>query len=171
VPNVDGGDFRGAWYQGLKLSLFDVSDLSMPREINSIILGKRGTESAVLRDHHAFAILAGDAASGRPTRIAIPVELHESTPPHSSSNGEPWEWYAWTHTGLYLFELDTGAINPYLNQLGRMVVQEGNGDYAYYGYGSERDRALLSEDGAHYVHDGQVWSASYSNLPAMDGPR
>jgi len=43
-----------AWYQGVKISLFDVSDVSNPREISKYEIGDRGTDSPVLWDHKAF---------------------------------------------------------------------------------------------------------------------
>ena len=46
------GDF--AWYRGLKVSLFDVSDVENPKEVGKLIIGDRGTESPMLRDHRAF---------------------------------------------------------------------------------------------------------------------
>jgi len=49
---TDAGEF--AWYQGVKISLFDVSDVSNPREISKLEIGDRGTESPVLWDHKAF---------------------------------------------------------------------------------------------------------------------
>ncbi|MEM1557904.1 MAG: beta-propeller domain-containing protein, partial [Thermoproteota archaeon] len=49
---AEEGDF--AWYQGLKISLFDVSNVTSPREVGKMIIGDRGTDSPVLRDHHAF---------------------------------------------------------------------------------------------------------------------
>ena len=49
---AEEGDF--AWYQGLKISLFDVSNVTSPREIGRIVIGDRGTDSPVLRDHHAL---------------------------------------------------------------------------------------------------------------------
>jgi uncharacterized secreted protein with C-terminal beta-propeller domain len=48
----DMGDF--AWYQGVKLSLFDVTDVANPKEISKFIIGDRGTESEALHDHKAF---------------------------------------------------------------------------------------------------------------------
>lgn len=48
------GDF--AWYQGLKVSLFDVSDVAKPKEVGKLIIGDRGTDSPVLRDHHAMLL-------------------------------------------------------------------------------------------------------------------
>ena len=46
------GDF--AWYQGVKISLFDVSDVSNPRQIANYTIGDRGTDSPILIDHKAF---------------------------------------------------------------------------------------------------------------------
>ncbi|MDI6691067.1 MAG: beta-propeller domain-containing protein [Candidatus Bathyarchaeota archaeon] len=46
------GDF--SWYQGVKISLFDVTDMSEPKELAKYEIGNRGTDSPVLRDHKAF---------------------------------------------------------------------------------------------------------------------
>lgn len=43
-----------AWYQGIKLSLFDVSNVSNPTQIDVFIIGDRGSDSPVLTDHKAF---------------------------------------------------------------------------------------------------------------------
>lgn len=50
--DASGGNF--AWYQGVKIALFDVSDPENPREISKYIIGQRGTDSLALRDHKAF---------------------------------------------------------------------------------------------------------------------
>jgi inhibitor of cysteine peptidase len=47
-----GLDF--AWFQGIKISLFDVSDVENPKEKTKIIIGDRGTDSISLKDHKAF---------------------------------------------------------------------------------------------------------------------
>ncbi|NVK31313.1 MAG: beta-propeller domain-containing protein, partial [Gammaproteobacteria bacterium] len=51
------GDFRGALTQGVKLSVFDVADPTNPIEVDSKLIGKRGTSTEVSSDHHAFAAL------------------------------------------------------------------------------------------------------------------
>jgi len=43
-----------AWYQGIKIALFDVSDFKNPKEVSKVIIGDRGTDSPVLYDHKAF---------------------------------------------------------------------------------------------------------------------
>ncbi len=49
---ADEGDF--SWYQGVKISLFDVTVMSEPKELAKFEIGDRGTDSPVLRDHKAF---------------------------------------------------------------------------------------------------------------------
>ncbi|HDS59211.1 MAG TPA: hypothetical protein ENN54_02820 [Thermoplasmatales archaeon] len=43
-----------AWYQGLKIALFDITNFSQPREVAKIVIGDRGTDSPALHDHHAL---------------------------------------------------------------------------------------------------------------------
>ena len=61
------GDF--AWYQGLKLSLFDVSSVTNPVQLATTIIGDRGTDSPILSDPKAFLF---DKSSGL---LVIPVNL------------------------------------------------------------------------------------------------
>jgi len=46
------GDF--AWYQGVKLSLFDVTDVNDPKQLAKYVIGDRGTDTPILWDHKAF---------------------------------------------------------------------------------------------------------------------
>jgi uncharacterized secreted protein with C-terminal beta-propeller domain len=43
-----------AFYQGLKLAIFDVSDVTKPKEMFKEIIGDRGTDSPLLYDHKAL---------------------------------------------------------------------------------------------------------------------
>jgi len=47
-------EWGGVTTLGVKLSLFDVTDVSNPREIDTYIIGKSGTNSIALQDHKAF---------------------------------------------------------------------------------------------------------------------
>ncbi len=49
---VDAGGF--AWYQGVQLSVFDVTDFADPRLVDAVVIGDRGTESQALHNPHAF---------------------------------------------------------------------------------------------------------------------
>ncbi len=51
---VQGRGLDFAWYQGIKMAIFDVSDVENPIELHKIVIGDRGTESPALHDHKAF---------------------------------------------------------------------------------------------------------------------
>jgi uncharacterized secreted protein with C-terminal beta-propeller domain len=51
---VESQEGNFAWFQGVKISLFDVEDVKNPKEVSKYIIGDRGTDSPVLRDHHAL---------------------------------------------------------------------------------------------------------------------
>jgi len=88
---AEQGDF--SWYQGVKISLFDVSDVENPREIDKYEIGDRGTESPVLRDHKAFLF---DESKNL---LVMPVSVVES--------GKSFVWQ-----GAYIFDisLDEGLV-------------------------------------------------------------
>jgi uncharacterized secreted protein with C-terminal beta-propeller domain len=60
-----------AWYQGLKITIFDVSDFENPVELDKIIIGDRGTDSPALHDHKAFLF------DREKELLVIPVSLCE----------------------------------------------------------------------------------------------
>lgn len=147
------GDGRGAWYQGLKLSLFDVQDPSEPVELDSMVIGKRGTDSDALMDHHAFAYIP--PLDGKPARLALPVRLHDTANEYLSE--KPWDYYDWTHTALYLFDINVQGESG-ITLSGKLIAEERSADNIYdYGYGN--DRALILNDSTHFIHEGKVWSA------------
>jgi len=57
--------------KGVKMSLFDVSDVSSPKEIAKYIIGDRGTESYALQEHKAFLF------SKEKNLLVLPITLAE----------------------------------------------------------------------------------------------
>ncbi len=155
------GDGRGAWYQGLKLALFDITDPSHPTELQSLSIGQRGTHSEALIDHKAFTWLADDDGAAK---LALPIKLN------GQSNGElfdpkrPSSWAPWTHTGLYIFNINDGSQGELasIEEQGKMIVETAGNTVN--GYGSTTgDRAVIRDDGVHYIHGNGVWSASWDD--------
>ncbi len=67
IPDPSG---RFSWFQGLKLSLFDATDVENPSELSKLVIGDRGTSSSSLFDHHAFLFLRSQDL------LVIPVDLY-----------------------------------------------------------------------------------------------
>jgi uncharacterized secreted protein with C-terminal beta-propeller domain len=77
---ADVGSF--AWHQGVKISLFDVSDPTEPNELAKYVIGDRGSDSPVLTDHKAFLF------DKRRNLVVLPVletKLNASQSPYLAS--------------------------------------------------------------------------------------
>jgi len=99
---AEEGDF--AWYQGVKISLFDVSDVEKPKEIDKYEIGDRGTDSPLLRDHKAFLF---DKSKDL---LVIPVLVAEIDP-EKYPNGVPpnaYGDYVWQGAYVFNISLDEG---------------------------------------------------------------
>ncbi len=156
-----GGDGRGAWYQGVKLSLVDISDPANPREADKVILGKRGTESTALYTHHG---LTGLRVNDK-YRVAIPVQLHSSQPQFTSSP-EAANFYSHTNTGLYRFEVDINSQQ--IEQIPALIVNVNAN-------GSNRnvfnDRSVIINDDVFYMHNGDLWTQDWQGSNPVIGPK
>jgi len=162
IPDENQGDGRGAWYQGVKLSLLDISDPSQPRETSKIVLGKRGTEAAVLGNHHGLTgLLSGDTY-----RIALPVSLHEREGSQTASI-KPWSYYNYSQAGLYRF--DISVVNQTITEIPPLVVSDYNQHPT--GQNVDNDRSIIMGDNVHYLHWGQFWSQDWAAQGAITGPR
>jgi len=79
------GDF--AWYQGMKIAVFDVGDVSNPIEMHKIIIGDRGTDSYALQDHKAFLF---DKEKGL---LVLPITLAEISESEKEYSTDMWPAY------------------------------------------------------------------------------
>ena len=86
---------NNVWYQGLQLSLFDISNFANPELIAFEKIGDRGTDSEALFNHKAFTFRPSD------NRLALPVTLYEHLSPASAA----WEYGTPTFYGLYVYQI------------------------------------------------------------------
>jgi uncharacterized secreted protein with C-terminal beta-propeller domain len=126
----DEGDF--AWYQGVKVALFDVSDPENPVELSKYVVGQRGTESLALYDHKAFLF------SRSRNLLVLPIgdwAVQDAYVFHISLDGgimlrgtithlenQEWQWAGWysVKRSLYvegvLYTVSNGLVR--MNSLG-----------------------------------------------------
>lgn len=88
-----------AWYQGIKISLFDVTNVSKPIQLANYTIGDRGSDSPVLQDHKAFLF---DKSKNL---LVIPV-LEARIDPNQYPGGVPgWAYGQPVSQGAYVFNL------------------------------------------------------------------
>ena len=159
VASTDSGDGRGAWDQGVKLSLIDISDASAPYEKQQIILGKRGSNTAVSSTHHALtSLLKGDSLE-----LALPVSLHETayTGNTASDESDPSTYYNWTRNSLYRLSINTITGDIQILPEIEVEPQLPNGitaEYAeyFYGFDLHHDRSAIIGDTVYYLQGDRV---------------
>jgi hypothetical protein len=144
VADGTSGDGRFAWYQGVKLSLIDVSNPALPVESARAIIGRRGTDATVLHDHHGIAL----QSVGNTVRVGLPIRLHDTTP--SYGTGAASDSFDFTRTELQRFDIELttrtiGAKSPL------SAANPAQRDIQF-------DRALLWNDQFHYYQDGR-WTS------------
>ncbi len=151
TTDSSNGDGRFAWYQGVKLSLIDVSNPAQPREAARSIIGKRGTDATVLRDHHGIAI-AGVGTNN--VRISLPVSVNESTPYYYTTTDNPSNYYSFTRNELAKFDIDMGqktlvqrpSLSSFMPTLRRDISS---------------DRSIIWNNQLHYYQSGDWKSGAW----------
>ncbi len=89
------GDF--AWYQGLKIAIFDVIDVNNPKELFKEIIGDRGTDSEILRNHKALLF---DREKGLLSFPVTVMRVKEKGPNNAFRYGE------FSFQGAYVYHVD-----------------------------------------------------------------
>jgi uncharacterized secreted protein with C-terminal beta-propeller domain len=147
-------DWGGVSTRGLKLALFDVSDVEHPKQIDKVEIGDSGTDSAVLYDHKAFLFDKGK------NLLVIPVRQVTSVPVIQKPgyyDNQQRIWY-----GAYVFGVtpDTGFVL-------RGTVEHGSADGGYYWYGSsanEVKRSLYIENDLYTISSTKIIASDLANI-------
>ncbi len=112
---AEEGDF--AWYQGVKISLFDVSDVANPKEIAKYEIGDRGTDTPVLYDHKAFLF---DRAKNL---LVLPVSVAQIDPSQYPGGVPSWGYGEFVWQGAYVFDI---SLERGLELKGKITHCSGN---------------------------------------------
>lgn len=126
-----------AWYQGIKISLFDVSNVSDPKQMYNVTIGDRGSDSPVLTDHKAFLF---DRAKNL---LVIPVLYAKIDPAQYSGNVPKWAYGTAIWQGAYVFNI---TLTEGIVLRGNVTHQTGAFTW---NSGLDVKRALYIEDALH----------------------
>ena len=146
-----GIDF--AWYQGIKIALFDVSDFENPKVISKVIIGDRGTSSPALHNHKAFLF------DKEKQLLVIPVRVCEIDDEIKGQNdGYTGNTYGdFTFQGAYVYKLNLDGFE-YLGRITHMEEEDFKKSGYYYGYtgSNEVERSLFIDDMLYTISDSMV---------------
>lgn len=128
------GDDSRAYYQGMKIAIFDVTDVSSPVEMSKVIIGDRGTDSELLNNHKALLF------SREKNLLAFPVtEMTVSQEQRQSSGNDITEYGSFSFQGAYVYKID---LQQGLQLKGKITHLD-SGDYLKSGsYWGDNDKNI-----------------------------
>lgn len=136
-----------AWYQGVKMAIFDVSDVEHPIELHKVVIGDRGTDSEALHNHKAFLF------DKEKELMVLPITLAEIKGERTS----PTEYGEFTFQGAYVYNinLDDGfKLRGRVSHYDTDDVYKKSG-YYFSGYSSIR-RSLYIDDILYTMSDSRL---------------
>jgi hypothetical protein len=140
---------------GVKLELFDVSNIAQPLSSCSATIGGPGSYSEARYDRHAFTYQAD--ANGI-DRFTIPANVF-------AVDGS----YQFLGSALYLFEIldknmpAVAALNS-VSSIKPPSIGPNQPDWV------ERSRAFIHDDTVYYIRDEDVWAAFWHTPAVVNGP-
>jgi len=150
----DQGSF--AWFAGVRLQIFDVSDMKNPQLAHSTVIGTRGSSSEALTDHLAFTYFA------QKNLLALPMTICEG-----GSGGS----YGTTMTFAGLMVYDTTVANGFQLKGKVSHPQTTSGGYDdsactnwWTQASSEVKRSVFMDDFVYSISDKRVKVNALSNL-------
>jgi uncharacterized secreted protein with C-terminal beta-propeller domain len=148
--------------EGAKVSLFDISDKSNPKEIHSIIYGQSYTP--VEYDYHALTALTMNNGN---MRFSIPIErwLTETVVDENQQKYDVWR----AENNLALFEVTGTTKEASLIDKGSITAEFPDDTQSNFISGWD-DRAIFHDDDVYYIHGSNVWQSSWNLLDVVTGP-
>jgi len=142
-----------SWYQGVKISFFDVTDASRPIELAKFEIGNRGTDSPVLTDHKAFLF------SKAKNLLVLPVLVAEINQSEYPNDVPPYAYGEATWQGAYVFSVSLASSGK-IEVRGRITHNE-NGNLNCSRY---IERALYIDDVLYTVSQSMIKMNSLADL-------
>jgi len=147
-----------AWYQGVKMALFDVSDVANPIEMHKVVIGDRGTDSDVLQDHKAFLF------DREKNLLILPITLAEIKGEKTQDN----QYGEFTFQGAYVYNL---TLDKGFELRGRVTHYDTDEVFKKSGYYSSGDsaikRSLYIEDVLYTLSDSRLQLNSLASLEKL----
>ena len=143
-------DWGGVSTKGVKLALFDVSDVEHPKQIDKVEIGDSGTDSAALTDHRAFLF------DKNKNLLVIPARVVKQIDTSGKYIGDQQRiWY-----GAYVFGLtpETGFV------LKGTIEHNTTGGYSWYGSPFDVKRSLYIGDTLYTLSQKQILANSLTQI-------
>lgn len=146
--------------EGAKVSLFDISDINAPREIQSIVY-----ENGYTPVEYDYKALSHVVTENGNHRFALPIERWQTTTVSDGNN----TFMMWQPENfLSLLEVSINSSNAELTHIGDIAANDENKNSG--NYSSWDDRSILHNNDVYYIHGNQVWRSYWLGPEQITGP-
>jgi uncharacterized secreted protein with C-terminal beta-propeller domain len=154
-----GPDETMAFYQGMKIAMFDVTDVTQPKELFKEIIGDRGTGSELLYNHKALLF---SKAKGL---MAFPVELYEIKNKDAAGPGEMPAYGEFVYQGAYVYGVDLTSGFSLKGRISHLSEEDlmKSGQYGY-DYNKTVRRILYAGDTLYTLSDSMLKANGLADL-------
>lgn len=154
--DVNSSPSTTAFYQGMKVAMFDVSDVANPKELFQTAIGDRGTDSELLRNHKALLF------SKEKNLLAFPVTVAEVK---GGAKAGPTDYGQFTFQGAYVYRVDLNEGFKLRGTITHMTQEEllKTGDGWYRGE-HDVERVLYIGDTLYTLSKGQIRANDLESL-------
>lgn len=141
-----------AYYLGMKVALFDVTDVTNPKELFSEKIGDRGTDSELLHNHKALLF------DKERNLLAFPVTLMEVKGGAAiDSRSNMPEYGQFTFQGALVYKIDLARGFDLQGRITHMTQEDLlKAGYSYADPAKEIHRILTIEDSLYTLSDSQI---------------
>lgn len=149
-----------AWYQGMKIALFDVSDVANPTLKDSISIGDRGTNSELLYNHKAL-LFEKDR-----NLLAFPIEIYTLTEEQKRSADANSAWGTSSFQGAMVYTISPKGFT----ERGRIThyTEEDKVKLGSYFYGKSIERILRIDNSLFTIGQDGIQSHDEESLQKQD---
>lgn len=138
---------------GVKISLFDVSDVANPKEVSNYVIGGRGSYSIATHEHKAFLFDKDKEL------LVIPARTYDGV-----SNEKDY-WNRYWH-GAYVFQIN---LEEGISLRGRIAHQvDSNETESWYDYQHDVKRSMYMDDVLYTLSNAMVKMNSLINLEEIN---
>jgi len=162
---VDNKDDAGntvstnAFYLGMKVALFDVTDVEHPKELHKVIIGDRGTNSELLYNHKALLF------SKEKNLLAFPVDLYEvQGSKGATKQGQMPQYGTFSYQGAYVYSLNPANGFQLRGTITHLTQDEWKKSGNYWSGDNSVRRILYIGDTLYTVSDGQIKANAMNDL-------
>ena len=161
--DVEQRNLDFAWYQGVKIAIFDVTDVANPIELHKIVIGDRGTDSEALQEHKAFLFDRQKELLVIPITLAeIPEERKTQTPP----GGFP-EYGETTFQGAYVYNINLEDGFKLKGRITHFTEEDELKRGFYYDWNQQIRRSLYMDNTLYTISNKVIKANALNNLDEL----